>query len=185
MVQIYTYLEIFLDDLNKQVNLSEFESYYNLPHQTIKRHLNYFIENNILTLNKKNKFLFYNLNLKNTLVYDYISICEKERLVVFLQNQLFKRLYEDLSEEFNNGKFLIFGSSVNNEKFNDIDLLVFVDKKENNISKLIKNFEKTYDIKAHLIVIDKKKITKSFKEEIIKKHIILNEHDFFVNLLYN
>ncbi len=180
MVNKYTYLEIFIDDLNKQINLQEFEEYYNLPHQTIKRQISFLIKNKILIEEKKKKFRFYKLNLKNLLIYDYILMCEKERLFKFLENPLFKRLYEQISKYFNDNKFLIFGSSVNKNNYNDIDILIIGKNLE--VRKTLKEFNNTYNVKFHIIQTEK--ITETLKEEIKKKHIFFNEYDYFVKLLY-
>jgi len=185
MVQKYTYLEIFLDEPIKWVNLSEFEKYYDLPHQTIKRHIQNLINDKIIIEKKMNKFLFYYLNFENPLIYNYFSICEKERLFKFLKKKIFKRLYELLFVEFEIGNFMIFGSSTKEEKYNDIDILVLTkNKKCSDLEKIITKFEKTYAIKVHLLITDEKNLTNSFKKELLKKHIILNNHDFFVNFLY-
>ncbi|MFW6282468.1 MAG: nucleotidyltransferase domain-containing protein [Minisyncoccales bacterium] len=183
MVKFYTYLELFLYDLNKQINLGEFEKYFKKPHQTIKAHLTKFVKLNVLKEEKKEKLRIYNLNLENPLTKEFIIIAEKERLINFLeQKMLFKTLYEELSPYFNESKILLFGSSVNQENFKDIDLLVI--SKNQELKKSIKKFEQTYSKKIHLIQTRKQDLTKTFIKEIRKKHIILNNHEFFFEVLY-
>jgi len=102
-----------------------------------------------------------------------------------LKKKIFKRLYELLFVEFEIGNFMIFGSSTKEEKYNDIDILVLTkNKKCSDLEKIITKFEKTYAFKVHLLITDEKNLTNSFKKELLKKHIILNNHDFFVNFLY-
>ena len=182
MVSFYTYLEIYLDDLHKRVSLSEFEKKFKKPHQTIKSHLQELVDAKILLCEKKERFLFFSLNLQNPLTKEFLVMCEKERLFLFLQKTLFKRLYEFLSEFLNNNKVLIFGSSVKNDKFSDIDLLII--SKDEKIKKRINEFSKTYNVKIHCIQTEVKDVTESFKIELKKNHICLNNHEFFVEVLY-
>ncbi|MAE42925.1 hypothetical protein CMO93_04080 [Candidatus Woesearchaeota archaeon] len=182
MVNYYTYLEIFLDDLDKRINLGEFEKYFKIPHQTIRKYLDILVKANILIEEKKERLRLYWINKGNPLVFDYISICEKQRLDNLLKNSLFKSLYAHVSPHFNKNNILIFGSSVNGANFKDIDL--FVISKDNEIKKILRKFEQTYSIKLHIIQTNEKDISKPFIKELIKSHIILNNHDYFVNLLY-
>lgn len=183
MVNIYTYLEIFLDNLNKSVSLNEFEDYFHKPHQTIKTHLTTFTKPKILTEIKKKRFLYYTLNLENPLSKEYLVLCEKERLLNFLEkNTLFSRLYIELSQYFKDSKILIFGSSTEKKTFSDIDILAISTNK--NIKPTIKKFQETYSVQIHLIQTTEKDLTKTFIKEIIPKHIIFNQHEYFLEVLY-
>jgi DNA-binding transcriptional ArsR family regulator len=182
MVQKYTYLEPYLEDPSKQINLQEFEGVFNTPHQTVRRHLQAFVEEKILTEQKQGKFVFYKLNLDNPLLLSYLSICEKERTINFLKNPLFKRLHELLSPHFAKASFLMFGSAVLQKSYKDIDLLVMPEYKT--VKKSIADFESTYVKKLHIVMTNETHLSKALKKEITKKHIILNNHDYFVRLLY-
>lgn len=184
MVRSYTYLEMYLEDLHKQINLGEFEKYFKTPHQTIKKHLKPFVKSKVLIEEKKGRFRFYKLNLENPLTKEYILLCEKERLLNFLENNtLFSRLYEELSHFFHNSSFLIFGSSTTRKTYEDIDVLAISTNKH--IKRILNNFEQTYSKKIHLIQTQEKNLTKTFIKEIKKKHIILNNHNYFSKVLYN
>lgn len=184
MVQNYTYLEIFLDDLNKEVNLTEFEKYFTKPHQTIKRKLNELEMENIISAKKGERLLKYKLNLENPLTKEYLIISEKMRLIQFLENQLFKTLFEKLNPFFEKNTFIIFGSAVNSSGFSDIDLLILSNKEDKELKSSIKDFENTFSVKIHAIQNDKDNITKTLKVEIMKKHIILNKHDSVFRWIY-
>ncbi len=180
MVRNYTYLEIYLDDLNKKVSLSEFEKHFKRPHQTVKNQLKMLVKEKILVEDKRTRFLFYTINKDNPALNEYLSICEKEKMFkVISQRPMIKRLYTLLAQDVDN--VLIFGSAAISEKFNDIDLLVI---SKNDIKKIIDDFEITYSIKIHVIQAEKKDLTKTLLAEIRKKHLILKGHDFFVEILY-
>lgn len=183
MVKIYTYLEVFLEDLNKQVNLSEFESHFNKPHQTIRRHLNPFVKENILIETKKKRLREYKLNFENPLTYEHLIMCEKERMINFLNgNTLAARLFQELSPYFKSSKFLFFGSFTQNKEYDDIDILALT--KDKKIKKVLQNFEQTYSKKIHLLQTDKEHLSKSLIKELREKHIILNKHEYFMEVIY-
>jgi len=182
MVNLYTYLEVYLDDLTKKISLNEFERHFKRPHQTIKAHLQELVNKNILLVDKRVRLLFYSLNLSNPLVQEYIVLCEKERFLVFLQKPLFKQLYMHIANFLNKNKVAIFGSAVDNDKFNDVDMLVISGDK--GMSKAINDFTKIYSIKIHVVQTSSKYLTDSFITELKKQHIFLNEHDYFVREIY-
>jgi hypothetical protein len=179
MVDYYTYIELFLEDVHKAVSLNEFSKYFGTPHQTVKIHLQQLVFSKILLLDKRERFLFYRLNLENPLTYEYIAICEKQRMFAFLKKEIFSRLYLALIPF--NSPMLIFGSAVDS-KYNDIDLLVL--SKDNAIRDVVKKFSLTYSVKIHLLLTSENDLTSTFLKEIRKKHIVLNGHSYFVNLIY-
>jgi predicted nucleotidyltransferase len=183
MVDYYTYVVPFLEDMNKSMSLSEFEKYFNKPHQTLKIHLKKLVDSKILIIDKRERFLFYRINLDNPLTYEYIIICEKERMLKILTKEIFHRLYLSLTPYFIDSSISIFGSSANNTQFNDIDILVL--SKNKAIRDALKKFELIYSIKIHLIQTTENNLTKTFKKELQKKHLFINNHEYFVNLLYN
>lgn len=184
MVNFYTYLELYLDDLRKHVSLSEFEKHFKTPHQTIKSHLSEFVKAKILMEEKKARFHFYYLNLKNPLVKEYLSLCEKERLLALLQkNHVINRLYHTIAPYFQDNNILLFGSAVTSKEYADVDLLIISNDKK--IQKELKKFEDTYSIKIHLVQTAEQYMTTTFIHEVRTKHIILNNHDYFIGVLYH
>jgi hypothetical protein len=181
MVSYYTYIELFLEDIHKSISLSEFAKHFKKPHQTVKVHLKNLVSEKILLIEKRERFLFYRLNLENPLTYEYITMCEKERMFVFLKKELFNRLYLALIPF--NSPMLIFGSATTESKYNDVDLLVL--SKNNAIRDIVKKFESTYSVKIHLIPAQENDLTKTFIKEVQKKHIILNNHEHFVKLIFS
>ena len=83
---------------------------------------------------------------------------------------------------------VLFGSyaASTNTKDSDIDLLYIGEIKESEKMKL-KDFGKTYDKEIHLISMSQKQFKEQlFKQgtlvkEVIKNHIILYNHDIFIN----
>ena len=183
MVSFYTYLELYLDDLRKLVSLSEFEKHFKTPHQTVKSHLKDLVKDKILLVEKRIKFRFYKLNLDNPLTADYISLCEKEKTFSFLrQNALFSRLHSVIAPYLKESSILLFGSAAISKVYKDIDLLII--SKGRSVIEELKKFEKTYSVKLHIIQASESDLTETLITEIRKKHIILNNHDYFIRVIY-
>lgn len=183
MVIFYTYLELYLADLHKRVSLSEFERHFKIPHQTIKARLKELVDAKILILEKGARFAFYSINKKNPLLVEYLAMCEKERMLDFLEsNVLFRRLYDTLSRHMSESNILVFGSAAGKKGFEDIDLLIISGDKK--IKSSINEFMQTYGVKIHFVQSDEKHLTDAFVTEIKKQHIVLNNHDYFVRRLY-
>ncbi len=176
MVKKVTYSRImglFLEDYSRRVYLREIADELKKPHQTVKPYIKELVRKNILSEKKHGKFLEYALNFKNKLIYDYLTIAEKEKTQEFIEdNPLASILYEKLSSFFGDNTFIIFGSSVNGiKKGNDLDLFVI----GKNVKDEIKEFEDIYSKKIHLIHAKTlKEVSLTFIKEVYKKHIILN-----------
>lgn len=174
---------MYLPDLDRKISLNEFENYFKKPHQTIKVHLQELVDEKVLLVEKRERFRFYNLNQTNPLLKEYLSLCEKERLLLFLRKTaLFKRFFECIAKHLQNNKVLIFGSAIDSKDFNDID--IFIVSNDKRIRTTIDEFMQTYAVKIHVIQSNEKSITSSFIKELKKKHIMFNEHDYFIEVLY-
>jgi predicted nucleotidyltransferase len=186
MVNYYTYLSMFTANPTAQFSLQEFEDEFKKPHQTIKKYFDELVKKKILIEDKRKRFLFYSLNLKNPLTYDFLSICEKLRLQSRLEeDKLLDALYYELSNHLREDTFIIFGSAVNSSKYNDIDLLVSANKESiKEIVETLKSFEKNYGKKIHFHDSSIRNLSETFRQELIKKHIILNNHDSVIAELY-
>ena len=183
MVDYYTYLELYIDDIRKSVSLSEFEKHFQIPHQTVKVHLSSLVKKRILLEEKKPRLRVYSLNREHPLLKEYLSIMEKERLIAFLEkNALFSRLHMSLTPYFSSNKILLFGSAVEKKDFSDIDILIL--SKDKTVHVALKNISATYTVKFHIIQTDESHLTNVFLQEVRKKHIFLNNHDYFIELLY-
>jgi predicted nucleotidyltransferase len=176
MVKKVTYpkiISLFLSDYSRRIYLGELADELKKPHQTVKPYIRELVRKNILSEKKHGKFLEYALNFKNKLIYDYLTIAEKEKTREFIEyNPLVSILYEKLSPFFKDSTFIIFGSSVKGmKKGSDLDLFVI----GKNVKEEIKEFQEVYSKKIHLIHAKTlKEVSLTFIKEVYKKHIILN-----------
>ncbi|MEK6873258.1 MAG: nucleotidyltransferase domain-containing protein [Nanoarchaeota archaeon] len=170
----YNIIELYLNNYGKSIYLRELASLIGKPHQTVKPYVEELVKEKILLKNARKNIVEYSLNFKESKVYDYIIISEKEKLIERLNKDiLLKTLLEKLSMSFEKNTFVIFGSAVSQiNKGSDIDLLIIGD---DNIIKIIKEFEDIYDKKIHKVQVKNLNgLTLTFAKEIYKKHLILN-----------
>lgn len=176
----YKIIGLYLKDYSRRLYLRELAYELRKPHQTIKPYVEELVKERILNKLIRKKITEYSLNTKSKIVYDYIVIAEKEKLIESLNEDiLLKTLFEKLSPNFLSTTFLIFGSAtISTQKASDIDLLV-IGKRD--ISKTIKDFQEIYNKKIHKIqVTSLDKISLTLIKEIYKKHLILNNTDFVI-----
>ena len=173
-------ITIFLNDYSRRVYLREAASELKKPHQSIKPHIIRLVEKKILIEIKRKNVIEYCLNFKNKIVYDYLTVAEKDKAENYLKSHiLIRTLFEKLSKYFKDSSFLIFGSgSERIDKEADIDLLMIG---KDNIKKDIGEFEEIYSKKIHMISVKNlKELSFSFVKEIYKKHLILNDTESFI-----
>jgi DNA-binding transcriptional ArsR family regulator len=180
---IWSYLEPFLYS-REHIHLADVSKRMGRPHSTVRKHLNLLERRGILTKSIKGRLTLYRLNPSSPCLVDYLVLAEKEKLISKSRRDLvIKELVSLLHDNLDEGsKALIFGSAIGDaRKANDIDILAtgkigFGDK--------IKEFEKRFGVKIHLInVKNLKAVTPGLKAEIMKKHLIVQGSEEVVRWL--
>ncbi len=167
-VSMWLILEPLLFSESK--HLSEISREVGKSHVIVKKYLDIFEKNGIIEKKKIGRQIFYKFR-ENPLIIDYFTIIEKERLIKRCNEDL---VLKDIVEFFHSldNPVIIFGSAVNSvNDAEDIDIIVVgnFDKKK------IEVLEEKLNIKFHLISVKNlKEINKTLKEEIRKKHLIIN-----------
>ena len=177
----YKIIEPFTNNYDKRIYLREIAYLLNKSHQTIKPYVELLVKENILKKEKRKNITDYSLNFKNKLIYDYIIIAEKEKLQEKLKQEMYlKILFEKFSVFSKKNIYVLFGSCVNKiKKGSDIDMLIIG---KQNLSKVIKNFENSYQKKLHIVQISNiNELNLTLLKEIYKKHIIFNNTETIIN----
>jgi len=182
MVKEFTYLSLFAQAPARSFSLQEFEDHHGTPHQTVRRYLDRLVRQGVLVEDKRKRFRFYRLVPDNPFTLDALSICEKLRLRQRLTDDpLFEELYISLSKYFPTCKFLLFGSATTAQEYNDFDVLCFGDCAA--AEKTVGDFEKAFGKPVELLGTTPRSVSDTLRGELINKHIILNDHDWFVRYL--
>ena len=166
-------LEPFLSRSKKELHLAEIARIINEPHPTTRQWLNRLQKEGVLLKESKGRLTLYRLDLNNYLILNYLVISEKDRLIKKCEKSLlFRELANSLIENLDeNAMCLIFGSASEDfDKAGDIDLLIIGKTDETRI----KNISSRLNKELHIINVSRlSKISKALKEEIIKKHLII------------
>mgnify|MGYP001562414535 FL=1 len=161
-------------------------------HVALLPHLKEFEKNKILVSKKIGKSRVYSLNLNNNQGREFLSSAEKKKSLDLLNKEiLIKKIYDEFIKLDLSGSLVLFGSfaSKTHTEESDIDLLYLVDSIEAQI-KEIKDIGKIYNKEIHLVSMTLKQfreqLTKqgALTKEIISNHIILYNHDLFVNEIW-
>jgi hypothetical protein len=162
------YIQPFLFT-KESIHLLEISRKLKKNHATIRNHLNEFVKEGFLKMENKGRLTLYKINNEFPLFIDYISIAEKEFLIQKCsKNNILKELISDL-HKISKKPMILFGSIVEDyNKAEDIDIITleYID---------FKKLENKYNKEFHNIKIkDLTDIKPALKEEIYKKHIIIN-----------
>ena len=161
-------------------------------HVGLLPHLKELEKSRILIPKEVGKSKVYSLNLNNNQAREFLSFSEKKKSLELLNKEFFiKKIYEEFITLDLNGCLILFGSyaSKTHSEKSDIDLLYLGRLKESE-KKKIKDLGKTYNKEIHLVSMElsqfRDQLSKkgALAKEIVHNHIILYNHDFFINLVW-
>ena len=184
---------LFRNNYLNQFHIREMAKLIGKSHVSLLPHLKKFEKDKILLFKQVGKSKVYSINFNNNQVREFLSLGEKKKTLEFLNKEFFiKKVYDEFINNNLNGCLILFGSyaSGNTTNESDIDLL-YIGKMKESEKKKIKEFGKTYRKEIHLVVMPLKQFNEQLSKhgllikEIIKNHIILYNHDIFINLVWN
>lgn len=171
-------------DYTKQFYLREISKLSGIPLKTTQNITSNLERKGILKSNTKGKNKYFKLNLDNIQTKLFILESEVHKTIQFLDKQpLFKTF---LKEVKNNDTIILFGSlaKLTPGKNSDADLLIITGNEEKQPYHLL-------PYKTHEVRLTETTFTKALekKETLIKEieehHVILNNHSFYTNQLWN
>jgi len=161
-------------------------------HVTLLPHINALEKDRILNLKKIGKNKICTLNLDNFLVKNYLILAETNESAIY-QKDIFaiKKINTEISYLNLEGTIVLFGSYAKRTftKNSDIDLFYLgkiSDKEIQEVKNIGKQYGKTINIKKSTInyFYDGLRKKDSLIIEIIKNHILLQNGEQFINLLW-
>ena len=176
-------LSLFSGDYSIQFYLREISRLTNIPLKTTHRLVSNLEKDKILksTISGKNKY--FKLNLENIQTKLYLLEVEIHKTDIVIEKYpLFKTFLKELS---NNSLLLVFGSfaKFKADKDSDLDLMIISKEKEELPFHLL-------GYKIHKIELSEKDFIKAVEKnetlikEIAENHIILNNHSFYINVMW-
>ena len=155
-------------------HLAEISRELKMPHPTARIYLNDFEKEGVVIKKIKGRLTLYKLNYFNLIITDYIVLVEKNKLIRKCSEEILLKEIVSFLHEMGNTSIIFGSASVDLKSANDIDLIIIGEFEKN----IFKEFEKKYSIKFHLINLNKlEEMNSSLKEEIKKKHLIVNDSE--------
>lgn len=180
---------LYNNDYLNQFHIRQMAKLVGKSHVGLLPHLKELEKGKILIPKEVGKSKVYSLNLNNNQAREFLSLSEKKKSLELLNKEFFiKKIYEEFISFDLGGCLIIFGSyaSKTNADKSDIDLLYLGHLKESE-KKKVKDLGKTYNKEIHLVSMElsqfRDQLSKqgALVKEIIHNHIILYNHDFFIN----
>jgi len=186
-------MKVFASKINKKFSINEIAALLKRPYALVHRSITPLIESKLILIDEK-KLL--TLNYRENL--GYVLLAESTRTKEKLDKEKSVKLFiKDCLKELNQDffVFLIFGSFVENNKFNDLDIIVIIDNLSNleKTEKLIKNIAENFSFKVDLTVLSKESAYEMFSKreqinilnESLNKHLIVFGGENYYRILSN
>ncbi len=182
-------ISLFRSNYFNKFHIREMAKLIGKSHVSLLAHLKSFEKDKILLSKSVGRSRVYSLNMENNQVREFLSLSEKKETLNLLSKEFFiKKIYDEFLNLNLNGCLILFGSyaSLTHDKESDIDLFYLGELRKNE-KKNIKDFGKTYNKEIHLTSMNLKKFKEQLSKqgalikEIVKNHIILYNHDLFIN----
>jgi len=186
-------MKVFASKIEKRFSINEIAFLLKKPYALIHRSINPLLEQELILIDEK-KLLSLNYK-KNFQEIAFIeSVRTKERLnkekSVFL---FIKDCLREINQDF--FIFLIFGSFVENKKFNDLDIIIILDtfKDAEKTEKITKNISNNFSFKTDIHILTKESAYEMFEKreqanilnESLNKHLIVFGGENYYKILSN
>ena len=156
-------------------------------------HLRMLEKDKILSVSRMGKNKVYTMNLENSQGREYLSMAEKLHSLKLIKKDFFaKKVCDEIVALNTGGCLVLFGSyaSGTQARKSDMDLFYFGAHAERQ-DVAIKALGKLYGRKMHFAGMAVPDFRRSLRkdmpliQEIVKNHIVLHNHDLFVNELWS
>lgn len=177
-------IALFLGDYNRQFYLREISKLTKIPLKTTQTLIAYLEKNKILKSMASGKNKYFRLNLDNLQTKFYLLQSELHRAALFIKKYPLLKTF--MKEIKTNVPIIAFGSfaKFKVDKDSDLDLLIISKKKPKLPFHLLA-------YKTHEIYLNESSFMKALEKqetlikEVQESHIILNNHSFFVNAMWD
>lgn len=185
-------VSLYVADYTCKSHVREIARLLHANHRTIGLALQQFEKKRVMDSTTVGKNKVFSLNLNNITTKDYIIMAECLQKIMLLEKHFFLKKFLTELPMLGTAPLILFGSYAKGleHKESDIDLLLITEHKDNKIAAKIKELGKLYNKQIHFHQSTRKSFEEGLKEkdplviEIIKNHIILNNCDFLIEILW-
>jgi predicted nucleotidyltransferase len=176
-------ISLYRGNYKSEFYLRQISKISNVPLKTCQDTLKNLERNNILKSRVDGKNKYFGLNLDNIQTKFYLLQAEIYKTNVFLEK--YPQIKTFLKSINKNIPIIVFGSfaKLKTEKDSDLDLLIISEKETKPLSYLL-------PFKVHQIDLTETSFMKALNQEealikeIEENHIVLNNHSFYVNVMW-
>ncbi|MBR9690373.1 hypothetical protein GOV08_01685 [Candidatus Woesearchaeota archaeon] len=188
-------MELFTSQITELFTMRSIERLLKMQFSLVQYAIKPLKEKKLITLNKQNLL---SLNYQeNHDVLSYIEYIRRNKFLSKPKNKVLAMFIKDFVKNFKEQSFvlLIFGSAVNSDKPNDIDILLIVDdiKKTDPSEKFLYNTSRNYSIgkELHITTISYESVYEMLAKrekmnvinEVLNNHLIIYGAEIFYRLL--
>ena len=177
-------LTLFVGGYNKQFFLREISRLASLPLKTSQNTVNYLTENNILKSALKGKHRYLRLNLENIQTKFLLLQTEIYRTILFLEKYPFLKMFQKGLKT--QAPLIVFGSFAKGGANQDSDFdIVIISKMKVNIPIHLLPC-RIHEIRLSEVMFSRAvQRENALLREIEENHVILNNHSYFVNCMWD
>jgi len=188
----FVIMGLYRSDYHKSFHARAMAKLLDTSHVTLLPHLKRLERNKILISRKVGKNKEYLLNPDNIITKDYLIIAEKLETIKYLEkNFLIKKISVQLFDLDTTSSIVLFGSYAKNyaTEASDVDLFYLgklSETQKGEVKKIGKIYGKEISVKTATVenFNDGLRTRDALIREVVKSHIILQNPEVFVNLLW-
>src|SRR3989344_4718512 len=185
-------IRLFRSDYLAKFHVREMAKLTKKSHVTLLPHLKALEKDKILIPKTVGKNKIYSLNFENIITKNYLTLSETVETTAFLEEIfLIKKITKEIFNLNISGTIMLFGSYAKKTFHEDSDIDLFylgqiTDKEIQNIKNIGKTYGETINVKKSTLKNFELGLRKKdpLIIEIIKNHILLQNHEQFVNALW-
>ncbi len=189
---IFKILKLYRSNYSAEYHVREIAKLLNKSHVTLLPHIESLKKENIVKTKNVGKNKMISLNLDNVLTKDYLTTSEIMEKIKYLEEvYIIKKIVSEIHKIKIQGTLVLFGSysKKNFKDDSDIDILhigSISSKDIDKIKKIGKIYGKDINIKNSTEETFEKGLRKkdALIMEILKNHVILQNHEFFIDALW-
>ena len=186
-------LSLYMADYGVRLHVREIARLLKANHRTVSLALQRLEKNRVMDSGMVGKSKQYYLKLDASVTKEFIKSAESYKSISILStNFLIKKLMNELLLTLRTTPVFLFGSYAKGTetKESDIDIVIIKDNNEPHITKVLRDFAQRHNKTVQIQNLSKEQFESGVRRkdhlviEIVKNHIMLNNNEYFIDVLW-
>jgi len=186
-------LSLYMADYGVRLHVREIARLLKANHRTVSLALQRLEKNRVMDSGMVGKSKQYYLKLDASVTKEFIKSAESYKSISILStNFLIKKLMNELLLTLRTTPVILFGSYAKGTetKESDIDIVIIKDNNEPHITKVLRDFAQRHNKTVQIQNLSKEQFESGVRRkdhlviEIVKNHIMLNNNEYFIDVLW-